>query len=133
MSDDPKKPSPEIEKFLEDLRKRYPHIDPKDCREYVPPKKVSERIEEWILEAPRFVFFLCKILYSILNFGGFIFMIIGGIFSLIWAYSIWQLCAASGWHGLFETKATLYIIAYLVLMVIIDKVRSFLFKITYNN
>lgn len=83
--------------------------------------------KEW-REIPRFVIFLCKILDFILTYAGFAFMIVGGILSLIWASSLWKLCAANGWRGLLNIE-TLYIVSYLVILIVIDRVRFLLFKI----
>ena len=127
LKDEQKKSSEEVQKFLDDLQKQLIRIEP------VKPIYPDDDFEKEFREIPRFVLFLCKILNFILNYGGFLFAIVGGIFSLIWAYGIWQLCADHGWRGLFETKNTLYIIAYLVLLFVINKIRFLLFKIIDEN
>lgn len=126
MDDKPTKVSPETQKFLDDLKKRYPHANP---RPYVPEKSISERIEEWALEAPSFVISLCKVLFKILCFIKFPFVIVGGIFSLIWAYGIWKDFSASGWESLLSMN-TLYIIIYFAIIFITNKILLFLYKIT---
>ena len=122
MDDKNLKVSPETQKFLDDLKKRYPHVNP---RPYVPKQTMSERFEEWICDVPRAVVILCKILYQILNIGGFVFMIVGGIFSLVCAYSVWK--------GTAGIKGIIYIILYLLLMFIIKKVSFLLYRIIDAN
>lgn len=124
MDDKSKKLSPETQKFLDDLLKEKERMTPKP-RDYVPKQTISERFEEWIYEAPRFVIFLCKILYQIFNIGGFVFAIAGGIFSLMCAYFVWK--------GTMEITGIIYIIIYFALMFIINKFRFILYKINREN
>lgn len=126
MDDNSKKISPETKKFVEDLRKRYPHTNP---RPYYPKKSRIERIEEWVIEAPNFVNFICKMMFKILSFMKFPLVIVGGIFSLIWAYGIWKNFSDSGWKSLLSMNA-LYIITYFAIIFIINKILFFLYKIT---
>ena len=117
--------SEETRKFLEDLEKEMIPWDPK---EYIPPKSIRERVTEWVHSAPGFVLGLCKILMYILDVGGVLFMIGGGIAALIWAWAIWRSCTASGWRGLLDWN-TVYIAGYVVALVIINKLRLLMFRI----
>lgn len=79
---------------------------------------------------PVFLIVICKILKPLLTVFGFVFLIAGGLYSLLSAYCIWKVCAMSGWHGLIETKYTLHIVIYFVLLAGINQLRYWVYKIT---
>lgn len=117
--------SEETKKFLEEVEKQKYHVQP---REYVPPKSIRERLTEWVHLAPGYVLWLCKALKSVLDIGGFLFMIGGGIAMLAAAWAVWQACSASGWRGLLDWP-TLYVVGYFAAMFIINKLRFLMFRI----
>ena len=126
MDDKKMKVSPETQKFLDDLKKRYSHVE---SVKYTPKKSMDERIEDWRMEAPCFVISLCDVMFKIVSFIKFPFVIIGGIFSLIWAYGIWKNFSVCGWQALLNIN-TLYIIFYFVIIFILNKILYFLYRIT---
>lgn len=126
---DDKKPSvsPETQKFLDDLQKEKERLTPKP-RDFVPPKTAAERFKEWVQFAPAPVVFLCKILKFILDVGGFIFILVGGVVMLVSAWKILQAIDASGWRGLLDWP-TLYVAGYFAAMFIINKLRWLMYRI----
>lgn len=96
-------------------------------------EKKKSRIIEFDLDfPPGFLIVICKILNPILTILGFLFLIAGGLYSLLAVYSVWKVCAVSGWHGLIETKYTLHIVLYLVLLFIINRLRYLVYRIADN-
>lgn len=113
MDEKPRKTSPETQKFLEDLEKRYPHVKVRDDNN-------KDELEEF-RDIPRAVMILYKILYQIFNIGGFLFMIAGGMFSLICVYSVYK--------GIMRMNGIIYIILYLVIMFLVKKISFWLYRI----
>lgn len=50
----------------------------------------------------------------------------------LFVWQIYKVCAVSGWQGIFQTKYTLYIIAYFVLMLVLDKLHTKLILYVYG-
>lgn len=97
----------------------------------IPEKKKSRKFEFDLDFPPGFLIVICKILNPILTILGFLFLIAGGLYSLFAAYSVWKVCAVSGWHGLI-TKYTLHIVLYFVLLFIIGRLRYIVYRIADN-
>lgn len=95
---------------------------------WTPPKSVRERLTEWVHFAPGCVLWLCKALKFILDVGGFLFMIVGGVAMLVSAWKILQAIDASGWRGLLDWP-TLYVAGYFAAMFIINKLRWLMYRI----
>lgn len=93
-----------------------------------PPKGIRERLTEWVHLAPGYVLWLCKALKFILDVGGFLFMIGGGIAMLAAAWAVWKAWGSSGWRGLLDWN-TANIIGYFAAMFIINKLRFLMFRI----
>lgn len=80
-------------------------------------------LELALSDAPGFVVLLCKILYPVLSFASFLLLIGGGLFALYCAFGVYQVCTVSGLHGILETPKTLYIILFLILNFLVEKLR----------
>lgn len=98
----------------------------------IPEKKESRKFEFDLDFPPGFLIIICKILNPILTVLGFLFLIAGGLYSLLSAYTVWKVCTVSGWHGLIETKYTLHIILYFVLLFAINHLRYLVYRIADN-
>lgn len=97
---------------------------------YIPRKKFSfSDLEMALLNAPGFVVVLCKIINPILTLASTIFLIAGGLFSLLCAYSLYKVCVVSGWHGIFETRYALYIILFFVINFLVGRLRLIIYMI----
>lgn len=135
--------SPETKKFLDELddnpfekgtwqwrmreAQKAGAFDP-NRESWEPTKSIREKFADWVQFAPAPVVFVCKILKIILDVGGFIFMIIGGVAMLVSAWKILQAIDASGWRGLLDWP-TLYVVGYFAAMFIINKLRWLMYRI----
>ena len=91
-----------------------------------------EKIEEWMLTAPNSVIFLVRVLKFILDQGGFVVLIIGGIGMLI---SLWQVIKGireNGWNAILDWS-TLNVIVYFAVMRVINETRVFLYRILHKR
>lgn len=118
-------PAKEYEKFIKEMDSKKVTLTPAKSRKC----DLAFDMDLALSNAPGFVVALCKIINPILTFFSFIFMIGGGLFSLFCAYNIYQLYTVSGWHGIFETVNTLFIIAYFISLFIIGKIRLLVYRI----
>lgn len=113
----------EYENFMQEIERNKVVLNPI----YTEPKKRFS-LEDALICPPTLVVILCYILKPILLYGGFVFMLCGGLLSLIMAYGIIKSCITFGWHGIL-TINTVYILAYLVIMFIIDKLRYIVYLV----
>lgn len=110
--------------FVEELEKNKIKIVP------IPEQKKSGKFTLDLDFPPTFLVIICKIIKPIISILGFVFLVGGGLYSLLAAYTVWKVCAVSGWHGLIETKYTLHIVLYFVLLFAINHIRYLIYKIT---
>lgn len=95
---------------------------------YIPKSTFREKWIKWIRSFPKWAVFLCKLLYPIIDIGGFVYLICGGFLSLFNLFALYQKFTINGWEALFSVTS-LYIIAYLIILFIIYRIRFWMYYI----
>lgn len=90
-------------------------------------KKEQREREKLLRDKPRFLVFIADILQKIMCLVMTLYTV-AGLSVFYFAWQIYKVCKVSGWHGLIETKYTLYIVAYAVVFALLKAVYFALYK-----
>lgn len=75
---------------------------------------------------------LCRFLYPILDIGGFLFMLLGGIYSAMQIPRILDMLTSEKWSMLFKSSSLWTVIGYVLSMYIIKKVSFLLYRVIHD-
>ena len=75
---------------------------------------------------------LCRFLYPLFDIGGFLFMLLGGIYSAMQISAIIDLLSTEKWSMLFNSRSLWIVIGYILSMYIIKKVSFLLYRVIHD-
>lgn len=117
MSDN-RKPSPEVQKFMRDLEKQ------KITMTVIEPNETDNFDDDFEEEKERnpVLLFLSKILFKLMTFIAVILTLLGfaNVYGVYMIYQSYK--AAGGLMGIVETKWTFFLLGYIVVMVVFNKI-----------
>lgn len=108
-------------KMTEEEKAYYQERLNKDQRKY------NKRFDKSFKHKNSVLLFLSKVFTSIFTILCVLWTI-AGLANIYFVYQIYKVCQVSGWHGIIETKWSLYIVAYIIIYYVLKQAHYRLYK-----
>lgn len=124
--------SEETRQYLLDMEKDL--IDTTTLKKLIEDQRTGIDIHDnSIPERPHNLVVLCRFLYPVFDIGGFLFMLLGGIYSAMQIPAILDLLGAEKWSMFFKSRSLWIVVGYVLSMFVIKKVRFLLYRIIHDK